>query len=214
MQQHTLITAQRLLNLYRQEHVIEGGWAAVNEVFLRESAEEDVLTALANLPTGQKLVEHINNLRSGKTPMNSIDNSLLPYGGMIFGAEIATASLTETEIKELSKALDKFEPTTENLEIIKKLPFVQKFGNDWIGDIKTALAGNSEILAKWAVVARTAQAFNTWDSARNLISQPVTERSRALIQANMLDFEMYLPMFGKPGEEALAKLRNIISEHK
>lgn len=213
MQQHTIITAQRLLNLYRQEHVINGGWAAVNEVLLRESAEEDVLTALAALPTGDKLIEHIKNLRSGKTPMDSIENNLLPYGGMMFGAEIE-ASLTPEEIKELQTALEDFEPDIESLEKIKQLSFVQRFGNDWIDDTKKALADNNELLAKWDVVTRTYQAFNNWDIAKKLVSEPATERSRAQIQANMLDFEMYLPMFGEQGKEVLSKLREIITPHK
>lgn len=213
MQQHTLVTAQRLLNLYRQEHVIEGGWAAVNEVFLRESAEEDVLTALSALPTGDKLVAHINNLRSGKTPMDSIDNNLLPYGGMMFGAGIAT-SLTQDETNELKTALDNFEATPEGLDKIKQLPFVQKFGNTWTDDIKKALTDNNEMLAKWDVVARTALAYKNWDTAQKLVSQPATERNRALIQANMFDFEMYLPMFGEPGKEILSKLHAITAARK
>lgn len=210
MQQHTLITAQRLLNLYRQEHVINGGWAAVNQVFLQESAEEDVLTALSALPTGDKLVEHINNLRSGKTPMDSIDNNLLPYGGMMFGAEKET-SLTNTEIQELQLALDDFSPSPENLDKIKQMSFVQRFGNDWIDDVKIALAGHTELLAKWDTVARTAKAYHNWDTAQKLVSEPATERNRALIQANMLDFEMYLPMFGDSGQELLSRLRTIIT---
>ena len=213
MQQHTLITAQRLLNLYRQEHVINGGWAAVNEVFLRESAEEDVLTALSTLPTGDKLIEHIKNLRSGKTPMNSIDNSLLPYGGMMFGAEIE-ASLTPEETNELKIALDNFEPNPESLDKIEHLSFVQRFGSDWIDDIKTALADNNELLAKWKTVERTSRAYHNWDIAKQLVSEPLTEQNRALIQANMLDFEMYLPMFGEIGKEILSKLRQIIATHK
>ena len=56
-------TAQRLLNLYRQEHVIFGGWAAVNQVFVDE-ATPDVLRELRELPTGKNLVKHIENLRA------------------------------------------------------------------------------------------------------------------------------------------------------
>ena len=44
--------AQKLLNLYRQEHVIFGGWAAVNRVFVDE-ASDDVLRELRDLPTGK-----------------------------------------------------------------------------------------------------------------------------------------------------------------
>ena len=213
MQQHTIITAQRLLNLYRQEHVIEGGWAAVNTVFLQESEEEDVLTALAALPTGEKLIEHINNLRSGKTPMDSIDSNLLPYGGMMFGAE-TEASLSLEEINELKSVLDRFTPDPESLDAIEQLPFVQRYGSDWIDDIKTALTDNNELLAKWDIVSRTARAYNSWNIAQKLVSEQTTERNRALIQANMLDFEMYLPMFGNAGNEILTKLRAIIAAHK
>ena len=63
MSQSAHIVAQRLLNLYRQEHVIRGGWAAVNQVFIAESNDEQVIHELENLPTGKKLIEHINNLR-------------------------------------------------------------------------------------------------------------------------------------------------------
>jgi len=210
MQQHTLVTAQRLLNLYRQEHVIEGGWAAVNEVFLRESDDENVIAALASLPTGKKLVKHIENLRSGKTPMNSIEVDLLPYGGMMFGHE-TEAPLTQDEINQLQIALNNFETTPEGLNKIKQLPFVKRFGHDWIDDIKPMLADDNEMLAKWDLVSRTDKAYRAWDSAKQLVSEPLTERSRAQIQADMLEFETYLPMFGEAGKEILAKLRTFMS---
>ena len=56
------VTAQKLLNLYRQAHVIEGGWPVLNKVFIEESTDE-VLKELIELPTGKLLAEHINNLR-------------------------------------------------------------------------------------------------------------------------------------------------------
>ena len=46
MPQQAHIIAQRLLNLYRQEHVIEGGWAAVNKVFIAESNNDQVIAEL------------------------------------------------------------------------------------------------------------------------------------------------------------------------
>ena len=52
MQQPSHIIAQRLLNLYRQAHVINGGWAAVNKVFLDESGDPKVIEELQNMPTG------------------------------------------------------------------------------------------------------------------------------------------------------------------
>ena len=93
MPQQARTIAQRLLNLYRQAHVIDGGWAAVNKVFIAESNDPQVIAELETLPTGKKLVTHINNLRSGKTPMDSIDKDLLPYGGLMTGV-VANASLS------------------------------------------------------------------------------------------------------------------------
>ena len=207
-QVHT--TAQRLLNLYRQEHVIRGGWAAVNRVFVTEGNNEQVLAELALLPTGEKLVTHINNLRSGKTPMNSIDKDLLPYGGLMSGQEI-NISLSEREISELKTALSNFQPTPENLRIIKSLPFVQKFGNDWIKDIKAAIAHDADLASKWNNVINTDKAYRIWDSAQRLLSETLTDRNRAQIQADMPEYETYLPMFGEEGQKTLEKLRTFVS---
>ena len=41
------VIAQKLLNLYRQAHVIVGGWGAVNRVFVDEATDE-VLTEMAD----------------------------------------------------------------------------------------------------------------------------------------------------------------------
>ncbi len=210
MQQQAHIIAQRLLNLYRQEHVINGGWLAVNQVFIDESNDEQVIAELENLPTGKKLIAHINNLRSGKTPMDSIDNDLLPYGGLMYDKDLSK-TLTKPEIEEIKSALDNFETTPEGLEKIKSLPCVQKFGEDWLQDVKSALSTDKETLSKWDRVIRTDKAFRIWDSAQELVSETLTERNRAQIQADMPEFETYLPMFGEQGNELLAKLRTFIS---
>lgn len=210
MQQQAHTIAQRLLNLYRQAHVIDGGWAAVNKVFIAESNDAQVITELENMPTGKKLVAHINNLRSGKTPMDTINKDLLPYGGMMSGQE-TNVSLTEEEINQLQTVLDNFKPTPENLAEIKQLPFVQRFGNDWIDDIKSAIAFNQDLSSKWNTVTQTEKAYNIWDSAKELLSETLTERNRAQIQADMPEFETYLPMFGDAGNEMLTKLRTFMS---
>ena len=210
MQQQAHTIAQRLLNLYRQAHVIDGGWAAVNKVFITESNDSSVIAELENLPTGKKLVAHINNLRSGKTPMDSIDKDLLPYGGLMTGV-VANASLSEEDINLLKQALDNFQPTPEDLNKIKQLPFVQKFGNEWIQDVKSAIAFDHALLSKWNTVAQTDKAYRVWDSAKELLSETLTERNRAQIQADMPEFETYLPMFGDQGREMLAKLRTFMS---
>lgn len=210
MPQQAHIIAQRLLNLYRQEHVIDGGWAAVNKVFLEESDDAQVIAELENMPTGKKLIAHINNLRNKKTPMNSIDKDLLPYGGLMSGLEVSF-SLSDTEKEELKNALNDFQPTHESLEKIKHLSFVSKFGNDWTRDINAALVSDPTLSAKWKVVIQTDKAYRIWDSAKELLSETLTERNRAQIQADMPDYETYLPMFGDSGKEMLTRLRTFMS---
>ena len=210
MQQQAHTIAQRLLNLYRQEHVIDGGWAAVNKVCISESNDDTVISELENMPTGKRLVAHIRNLRSGKTPMDSIDKDLLPYGGMMSGQEI-NISLSEDEIEQLRNALNDFQPNTQGLEKIKQLNFVKKFGIDWADDIKSAIAFDSELSSKWNVVVRTDKAYKIWNIAKQLLSETLDNRHRAQIQADMPEFETYLPMFGDSGQEMLSKLRTFMS---
>ena len=210
MQQQAHTIAQRLLNLYRQAHVIDGGWAAVNQVFIAESNDNQVIAELENMPTGKKLIAHINNLRSGKTPMDTIDKDLLPYGGLMTGQE-KSVSLSNDEIKELKHALNNFQPTPENLKTVKDLPFVKKFGNDWVKDIKSAISSDNDLLNKWQMVAQTDKAYSVWADATELLSETLTERNRAQIQADMPEFETYLPMFGDAGKEMLARLRTFMS---
>ena len=50
-----------------------------------------------------------------------------------------------------------------------------------------------------------------WDEAQQLVSETLTERNRAQIQADMPEFETYLPMFGDAGNELLSKLRTFMS---
>lgn len=210
MPQQAHIVAQRLLNLYRQEHVIDGGWAAVNKVFLEEATNDQIIAELEILPTGKKLVAHINNLRSGKTPMDTIDKDLLPYGGTMSDQEVIY-SLTADEISKLKDALDKFEPTQESLAAIKKLPFVQKFGIDWARDIKAALVSDAGLSAKWQDVIKADKAYQIWHSAKELLSGTLTERNRAQIQADMPEYETFLPMFGEQGKDVLNRLRMFLT---
>ena len=213
MPQQAHIIAQRLLNLYRQEHVIEGGWAAVNKIFLAESNDDQVISELENMPTGKKLIAHIKNLRDKKTPMNTIDKDLLPYGGLMTGIEVSF-SLTDAEVNELKSALDKFQPTQESLNIIKNLPIVRKFGNDWAQDIKAAIISKPDMMAKWHIVVQTDKAYRIWDSASELLSETLTDRNRAQIQADMPEYETYLPMFGDSGKEMLSRLRTFMSSQQ
>ncbi len=212
MNQDTVITAQRLLNLYRQQHVIFGGWAAVNRVFMAE-ATPDVMDELRKLPTGKLLALHIENLRSGRTPMDSINRDLLPYGGMMADTA-ATIPLTPDEWRELENGIHEFTPDQSGLTRIQSLKVVRKFGEEWLVGIRAALAKKPELLEKWDLVSQTYRAYFLWKVATDLLDAPLSDRSRAQLQADMPEYETYLPMFGTAGEELLSRLRIFVSSIK
>lgn len=206
------VVAQKLLNLYRQEHVIIGGWAAINPIFVNE-ADEEVIQELAELPTGKMLVRHIENLRSGKTAMDSIERELMPYGGAMDG-DIASVVLSRDELATLADMLDKFTPDENGLAEIEKLGLVKKFGAEWLVAVRAALSDYPELAQKWSGVAKTYRAYQLWNSASEIVAQPIDDRKRAEIQADMPEYETYLPMFGDAGNELLNRLRLSISSAK
>lgn len=213
MKPRASVVAQKLLNLYRQSHVIIGGWSALNPIFVDE-ATPDVLTALAELPTGKMLIRHIENLKSGKTPMNSIERDLLPYGGMM--AESASnLQIPERDWNELLSAISAFTPDQDGLKRITDLKIIKSFGDEWLNIVRAALANkHPEFLQQWAVIDQTYNAYKRWNMARDIMSQSINDRTRAEIQADMFEYETYLPMFGDEGKELLSKLRNFISSVK
>lgn len=203
------IIAQKLLNLYRQQHVIFGGWKAVNQIFVNE-AEPDVMAELPNLPTGRMLAQHITNLRSGKTPMDSIAVELMPYGGLMNEA-VASTHLSDEEMSELRYALDSFVPDSDGLARIQSLDVVKKFGDEWQVAIRSALTDEPALQEKWNTVIKTARAYYLWKVANDMLGAPISERARAQIQADLPEYETYLPMFGEAGSELLSKLRIYVS---
>lgn len=210
MNAKTSATAQKLLNLYRQEHVIIGGWATVNPVFINEATDE-VIRELRELPTGKMLVQHIENLRTGKTPMDSIERELLPYGGMMTEENITNIRLTPTQWTELENAIINFTPDQSGLDSFMRQGVVTRFGEEWQNAIRSALTEKPYLLDKWKVITQTYNAYRLWDAANEIISNPITERARAQVQADMPDYETYLPMFGTTGTELLERLRTFIS---
>ena len=210
MNAKTSTIALKLLNLYRQEHVIIGGWTTVNPIFVNE-ATDDVIKELRDMPTGKLLVRHIENLRSGKTPMDSIDPELLPYGGMMVAEDIATIKLTANQWQELEDALNSFTPDQMGLERFMKSDVVREFGEEWQNAIRSALNARPQLLDRWNIVNQTYNAYRLWDTANEIIANPISERSRAQVQADMPEYETYLPMFGDAGTELLTKLRTFVS---
>ena len=77
--------------------------------------------------------------------------------------------------------------------------------------IRAALSERPELLEKWALVTKTYRAYYLWKVASDMLNQPLSERARAQLQADMPEYETYLPMFGDAGVELLEKLRSFIS---
>jgi hypothetical protein len=202
-------TALKLINLYRQEHVIIGGWAALNPIFLHE-ATNDVLAEMSNLPNGRKLAQHIQNLRSGVTKMDSVERELLPYGGAMADT-ITSVKLTNEQWHELANGIAKFTPDQQGLDMIQSLNVVKMHGEEWPIAIKNALTTRPDLQNKWNAVMQTYNAYRIWDSANEIVSNPLTERICAQVQADIPEYETYLPMFGDTGEELLKRLRTCIS---
>ena len=210
MKERPAIVAQRLLNLYRQAHVIFGGWPAVNAVLVAE-ADSSVLIELRKLPCGDMLAAHIENLQSGRTPMNSIERELMPYGGAMYVPMAESEKFSDEELSELENALDKFVPDDKNLKEIEQLPAIKKFGDEWVVDVGLALWSHPDLANKWKTVQQTVRAYDLWETANEILSRPVSTYELARVQADLPEFETYLPMFGDAGKELLLKLRTAIS---
>ena len=203
------IIAQRLINLYRQQHVITGGWKAVNPIFIKEASPQ-VLSLLKELPTGGLLAEHIENLKSGKTKIDSIETKLLPYGGAMEKKK-EKSILSDDEKKELIEVLSRFSTDEEGLNLIKNLDFVKRLGKNWKELISQVLF-DTELLNIWNLVLKTDKAYSLWDEAEEVLSKEnIDEVNKAKIQAELPEFETYLPFFGDEGLKLLEKLRTLVS---
>lgn len=203
------VIAQKLLNLYRQAHIIDGGWAAVNQVFVSE-ATQDVLSELHDLPTGKMLVTHISNLRDGTTPMDSISRELLPYGGMMATA-MESVILSPDEISEILSAINSFSPDENGLTVFMQTPSIRQFGAKWPTIIRNAISNNPDATARLDNIINIWNARNMWASANNIVNQPINDRTRAQLQVDMPEYETYLPMFGDAGRDLLKRLRELTS---
>ncbi len=201
--------AQRLINLYRQAHVIVGGWRAVNQIFVAD-ADADVMMEMRTMPTGAILARHIENLRSGKTPMDSIERELMPYGGMMADS-VVTEQLPRDEMQQLENAINAFTPDEMGLDALTRTPVIRKFGPEWMPAVRAALASRPDLMEKFNVVVQTQRAYSMWNNAATIITRPIGDRERAQIQADMPEYETFLPMFGDAGNDLLAKLRLFIS---
>jgi hypothetical protein len=125
-----------------------------------------------------------------------------------------TTPLTEKQWAELTDAINKFTPTQQGLIALQKLDVVKKFGDEWLVGIKTVLSDHPELQEKWKLVMQTQRAYHLWDMATQIVNQPLTERMRAQIQADMPEYETFLPMFADAGQQLLTRLRNFMKDKK
>ena len=199
--------AQKLMNLYRNAFAINGTWSAVNRVFVDE-ADDAAMDEIQKLPCGKFLTKHIMNLKNGRTDMNSIEPELLPYDGMMDKPSNVRAD--DDELRALLRAMENFQPDREHLDAIKSLPLVRRFGDTWATDVRAVLIDAAHV-AIWQNITRTDGALRLWSRAAEILSSPPSERIRAEIQADLPEYETYLPLFGADGTDLLSRLRKLVN---
>ena len=143
--------------------------------------------------------------------MDSIERDLMPYGGMMMDSVVPSIKLTNEQWRELEYGMEKFTPDQAGLEMFTALAVVQKFGAEWITAIADAITQKPYLRDRWNVITQTYNAYRLWDMANEIIANPISERVRGQVQADMPEYETYLPMFGDAGMQLLEKLRTFIS---
>ena len=202
-------TAQRLMNLYRGAHAIDGGWAAVNAALVAES-DDAAAAEIAKLPCGSALNAHIANLKSGRTRMDSIAPELLPYNGMLSRGAAAPSAVDAAEYAELRAALESFAPDAEHVGRVKRLALVRRFGDNWPSGVR-AILRDGRLLEIWTAVLRADGALRYWNRAAEILGAAnPTEFMRAEVQADLPEYETYLPVFGASGADVLTRLRRFV----
>ena len=89
------------------------------------------------------------------------------------------------------------------------------FGPEWTQKVHAIIVKKKpELLQQWAIIDQTYNAYMRWNTANDLVSNIITDRSRAQLQADMPEYETYLPMFGDAGVKLLEKLRENVSSLK
>jgi hypothetical protein len=127
-------------------------------------------------------------------------------------SEMAYAvALTSAQWQELENAINSFSPNQQGLQNFLALDIVHSFGDQWINAIKAAIYEKKDLQEKWQIIEKTYNAYRLWNTANELVDTPLSDRKRAEVQADMPEYETYLPMFGDTGTELLEKLRNAIS---
>lgn len=77
-EQNQVNDAHRLVNLYRQFHILDGGPKMLNDMY--KKIDQAVVDRVKHIPGGAKLSAHITMLQNGELNDDEVKKHLLPFG--------------------------------------------------------------------------------------------------------------------------------------
>ena len=127
-------------------------------------------------------------------------------------AESATSpDISPSDLQQLVAAIDSFNPSSEGLNEFMDTPIIKSFGAEWVLMSRNVLSNNPDALHRLDDIVRVSRAYQLWNNANDILSNPVTDRVRANLQVDMPEYRTYLPMFGDEGKELLRRLHGLTS---
>lgn len=241
-----LTIGKRYLNIFHQLHVITAGIETLNKDFL--SLPDDVVQILPELAGGLKFYQHIQNLKSGATPINKIEADLLPFGKDVFDSKelfkqytdftapssgvshsFTNASYSSSPVEKseptinstsddygnLFEMLRSFQPTPQNLNDFKSSETIKDLGPNWKVEIQRILSNSgasdtAKLKKNFENLCIFDTALDIWEECVALVKNP-RKKSREEIQSNLSNYQKYLNMFGKGGQDLYEKVKALAS---
>ncbi len=207
-QQHekALVIGRRYLNIFHQLHFIEAGMEVLNKDFL--TIPDVVVDVLPEIAGGVKFKQHIQNLKDGKTPIDKIDASVLPFGELVFDSpEIANEYTNFDKQKQYN-----------NSKYIKPRTLASYFGNDFVeveikntntlNEVKSVKGENVEVkesadyeslfklLKGFKATPDALESFKMSEEVRDLGPDWKNEINNILATSNIKDIEILKKNFG------------------
>ena len=109
-----------------------------------------------------------------------------------------------------------FKATPQDLEKFKSNDTVKDFGPNWKVEIKNLITNDNTVSDKYQLnknfenLCVFDSALNVWQECSLLIKNP-KQKSKEEIAANIENYEKYLGMFGKGGQDLLEKVKALIA---
>ena len=228
-----LTIGKRYLNIFRQLHVITAGIETLNKDFL--SLPDDVVKILPELAGGLKFYQHIQNLKSGATPINKIEAELFKqytdftapssgvshsftdssYQGSPVEKSEPTINSTSDDYGNLFEMLRSFQPTPQNLNDFKSSETIKDLGPNWKVEIQRILSNSgasdtAKLKKNFENLCIFDTALDIWEECVALVKNP-RKKSREEIQSNLSNYQKYLNMFGKGGQDLYEKVKALVS---